>query len=220
VWLLVDMGPGMRFGTRVAFKSVIAARTAALLAWAAADTGDRVGGLVFDETRYLERRPAARTRGVLPLLKALSEPPLAAQGSGHASLSSAAQHLVQRVRPGSLVFVLSDFAGLGAHDEPWLARLAAGSELVLLHLYDPLEAAAPPPGRYPVSDGRQQAVVDTASATVRESWSGRFAAHVDRLDETCRRYRSHLISLRTDQPVGQTLSRELQPQRARAGGIR
>ena len=66
VWLLVDIGPRMRFGTRVAFKSVIAARAAALLAWAAADRGDRVGGMVFDESRSFERRPATRAHGLLP----------------------------------------------------------------------------------------------------------------------------------------------------------
>ena len=61
VWLLVDIGPGMRFGTRVAFKSVVAAQAAAaLLAWAAVDKGDRVGGVVFDEDRRIEYRPAAR----------------------------------------------------------------------------------------------------------------------------------------------------------------
>ena len=55
---VTDLGSGMRFGTRVAFKSVIAAQASALLAWAAADQGDRVGGLVFDEARDFERRPA------------------------------------------------------------------------------------------------------------------------------------------------------------------
>jgi uncharacterized protein (DUF58 family) len=30
LWLLVDQGPSMRFGTRVAFKSVVAAQAAAL----------------------------------------------------------------------------------------------------------------------------------------------------------------------------------------------
>ena len=43
VWLLVDQGAAMRFGTRVAFKSVIAAQAAALLGWAAVDRADRAG---------------------------------------------------------------------------------------------------------------------------------------------------------------------------------
>ena len=42
--LALDCNPGMRFGTRVRFKSVQAARAGALLAWMASAAGDRVGG--------------------------------------------------------------------------------------------------------------------------------------------------------------------------------
>lgn len=152
VWLLVDIGASMRFGTRVAFKSVIAARAAALLAWAAVDRGDRVGGLVFDETHHFERRPMTRTRGLLPLLKALTEAPIYGEEGGDGSLSVAAQHLVHLVRSGSLVFLISDFAGLLVNDGTWLARLGYCNEVVLVHVFDPLEAAAPPTGIYPVTD--------------------------------------------------------------------
>jgi uncharacterized protein (DUF58 family) len=230
VWLLVDMGPRMRFGTRIAFKSVIAARAAALLAWAAADKGDRVGGLVFDERGQFERRPAARTRGLLPLLNALADAshagllPDVPDGTGAAhsasTLSLAGRHLVHLVRPGSLVFLISDFAGFGDEDGAWLAHLGAGSELVLVHTYDPLETAAPPAGRYPVTDGVQRAVLDCAVSQLRSAWSQRFTDHVALLEAMCLRHRAHLISLRTDQPVGESLSAGLQPRLVRAGGIR
>lgn len=220
VWLLVDAGPGMRFGTRVAFKSVIAARAAALLAWAAADKGDRVGGLVFDESRRFERRPLARTRGVLPLLNALSDDaPAGSAGDGFGSLNEAGEHLVHLVRPGALVFVHSDFAGVKTGNAAWLARLVHGSEVVLLHIYDPLEAAAPPPGRYPVSDGSERGVLDTSSQVLREGWHDRFAAHVATLEKLSRLYSLHLISLRTDEPVGEALQRGLQPRRLRTGAV-
>ncbi len=220
VWLMVDLGPSMRFGTRVAFKSIIAARAAALLAWAAADKGDRVGGLVFDESRRFERRPVARTRGLLPLLKALSVDPIPGEEGGQPSLSAAAQQLVHLVRPGSLVFLLSDFAGLSRDDGAWLARLGAGSELVLVQIFDPLEAAAPPPGRYPVTDGTRRGMLDTRSAVGREAWYRRFSEHVSLLEDLSLRHHAHLISLRTDQPVGETLQRGLQPRIGRRGAIR
>ena len=60
VWLLVDMGPRMRFGTRIAFKSVIAAHAAALLAWAAVDQGDR---RAEDSPRFAKRGCQAVPRG-------------------------------------------------------------------------------------------------------------------------------------------------------------
>lgn len=214
VWLAVDQGPALRFGTRVAFKSVIAARVAALLAWAAAERGDRVGGLVFDETRRFESRPAGRARGVLPLLKALADGSVGAGAGGFPSLTPAAEHLVRQVRPGSLVVWISDFAGIGPDDGAWMARLG-GSELVLIHLFDPLEVAAPPPGLYPVSDGPIRRLLDTGQASGREAWTRRFEGHLARLREVCQRHRAHLISLRSDQPLGDALVRGLTPLRSR-----
>jgi uncharacterized protein (DUF58 family) len=219
VWLAVDQGPGMRFGTRVAFKSVIAARAAALLAWAAADQGDRVGGLVFDGAGHFECRPVPRTRGLLPLLNALARTgDTAAAGAGAtgpASLSGAAARLAQRVRPGSLVFLISDFAGLTLQDGAWLARLSGGSEVVLVQVFDPLEAVPPPPGRYPVTDGERQGVLDLRTTSRRQAWRQLFAERVALLEELGRRHHLHRMSLRTDQPVAEPLRLGLQP---RPGG--
>jgi len=215
VWLLVDQGPDMRFGTRVAFKSVLAARAAALLAWSAADRGDRVGGLVFDETRHLELRPAARSRGVLPLLRALATAPDPERRQGLTGFEQAAQRLVRLVHPGSLVFLLSDFAGLTA-DAAWLAKLGAGSELVLIMISDPLEAHAPPPGSYRVSDGNTSGLLDTRARHMREGYDGRFARHLALIEDLARKHQAHFIHLSTDQAPGQGLSRGLTPRREQA----
>jgi len=211
VWLLVDSSSRMHFGTRVAFKSVVAAQAAALLAWAVTDKGDRVGGLVFDETTHFERRPMARTAGLLPLLKALSDSPLNGQEGGYASMGAAAAYLAQRVRPGSLVFLLSDFAGLTEQDGSWLARLGRGNEVVLLNIFDPLETVAPPSGVYPVSDGARHGVLDTTHDAVQQSWNRRFAERRELLSEFSRSHHAHLLELRTDQPVGPALYSGLLP---------
>lgn len=215
VWLLVDQGPSMRFGTRVAFKSVIAAQAAALLGWAAVDRSDRVGGLVFDETRHLERRPAARSAGLLPVLERLTEPPVPG-GRGYDSVGDAAGHLVRLVRPGSLVAVISDFAGVTLNSGGWLAHLSGGSELLLVLVYDPLEAVAPPPGRYPVTDGPRRGILDMTAARSRELYDKRFQVRLETLERLARLHRAHLLSVATDEPVGPTLARGL---RARPVGL-
>lgn len=215
VWLLVDQGPTMRFGTRVAFKSVIAARAAALLGWAAVDRMDRVGGLVFDECRHLERRPAARTAGLLPLLERLAQPSgEGGCGRGHGSLVQAAVHLARLVRPGSLVAVISDFAGVTLAPGPWLTELATGNELMLVLIHDPLEALAPPPGLYPVTDGQRRGVLDLRWRRSRELYDRPFRARVETLERLARRHQAHLIDLATPDPVGPSLALAL---RARAG---
>jgi len=211
VWLLVDLGPSMRFGTRTAFKSVIAARAAALLAWAASEQGDRTGGLVYDETRHFERHPAPRTRGLLPLLNALSQRPLPGENGGHAGFTAAAGHLTRLVRPGSLVFLLSDFHNAVGHESDWLARLVVHSEVVLIDIVDPLELAAPPAGWYPVTDGVRRVFLDTTDPARRQAWQQRFSTRAERLADLARHHRAHLLRLRTDVPVGPALARGLHP---------
>jgi uncharacterized protein (DUF58 family) len=214
VWLLVDQGRSMRFGTRVAFKSVVAARTAALLGWAAVDRGDRVGGLVFDETRHLERRPAARAGGLLPLLDRLSSPVPIASGDGpaeglaggYASLAEAAGHLARLVRPGSLVAVISDLAGFLHGDRRWMTELAAGCEVIFLLVQDVIEIQAPPPGRYPVTDGLRRGLLDLLRAGARESYEAGFRDRLETLERLARRHRAHLLRLTAEVPVGPALA--------------
>jgi uncharacterized protein (DUF58 family) len=220
VWLLVDQGRSMQFGTRVAFKSVIAARAAALLGWAAADKGDRVGGMTFDEDSSAHHRPAAGNRGLLPVLYALSSDARTEHRAGFAGLADAANQFAPMVSSGSLVFVLSDFRDLNDANAAWMGRLGRHSELVLVQVFDPLEMAPPPPGRYPVSDGEHRRLLDTSAAPLRSDWESHFHERNKRLEHLCLQHQAHLIGLRTDQPVGETLQRELGPQRFVSGVVR
>ena len=207
VWLLVDQGPSMRFGTRVAFKSVVAARVAALLGWAAVDRGDRVGGLVFDEVRHLERRPAARGAGLLPLLERLAAPGEPGMGQGGwTGLATAASHLAALVRPGSLIALVSDFADLDEPDGAWIARLASGSELLLVLVHDPIEASAPPAGRYPVLMGGRRGILDLTGAGARTRYQAAFERRSALLERLARLHGAHWLRLSTVDPVGPALA--------------
>ena len=57
VLVVVDQRMGMYFGSVRSFKSVVAARVAALSAWMAFLAGDRVGGLVFSDAGLDSVRP-------------------------------------------------------------------------------------------------------------------------------------------------------------------
>ncbi len=68
VVLFLDLNPGMFFGSRGMLKSVVAARAAALIAWAAAAHGDRIGGLLFNGG-YCDLQPRGGKHGVLRLIR-------------------------------------------------------------------------------------------------------------------------------------------------------
>ncbi len=186
ILLLLDFSPSLYFGTREALKSVIAARLAATIAWTAAFNGDRVGAILASPARNLELRPTGGRRGALRLLKALVEasrdfPGAASAGRGREPLRDLILQGRRTLRPGSRIFLLSDFFALYPKLETDLARLHRHSDLVLCHLIDPLELAPPPPGRYEISDGARCARLDTSDRTVAEAWRRTFAERRQKL---------------------------------------
>jgi uncharacterized protein (DUF58 family) len=165
VVLLIDFNPSMYFGTRVAFKSYVAAKLAALLAWTASAQGDRVGGLLFSSSTHHEFMPKSRDSGVLPLLATLSDytrHPQKPFNTTPRTLSDALKRLRRVTKPGSLIVLISDFYTMDDHCEQQLSRLRRHNNLIAYHLCDPLELAPPRPGRYPVTNGTDAFCFDTS----------------------------------------------------------
>lgn len=162
LYCLVDQRTPMHFGTRAAFKSVLAAHLAALAAWAAAEGGERFGALIAGAPpRHIASGAPQGTAAALCTA-------LAANPSGDAPpLDALAARAALDAAVGTRFVVVSDFSD----DENTLAQalkaLRARGELVLLWVVDPLELRLPPPARYPVTDGREQLVLDAASQRVR-----------------------------------------------------
>lgn len=230
VLLLVDQRPHMRFGTRDAYKSVVAARAAATLAWSARDGGDRVGGLVLTSApleRSLHAPQRSRAR-LLHFLGALSDATShESVGTGSEPpppmLADALALLARTSRPGTLLHVIGDFADL---DEPeraaatarQLARLARRCEVACVLVYDALEAAAPPPGAYRVSDGARVLELPAASRRWREQYAARFAARRERLETLCRERGMAFVALATGDDCATVLRAARAAHGARAAG--
>ncbi len=203
VLLLADFHPGMYFGSRQQFKSVLAGRLAALLGWASVRAGDRVGGLVCGADGHREIQPAARQEGLLPLLRAMVLLQPTAPGSPVSGrLDQALLRLARLARPGSLVVVLSDFRELGDDGDRHLRALTRHNDVIAGLLYDPLEAAPPPAGRYRLGIGAGRWNLDTARSSVAERWAAQFLAHRESVRRLCRRHSIHFMqSATSDRPL-------------------
>jgi len=217
VLVLVDQRPHMRFGTRDAFKSVLAARAAATVAWAARDGGDRVGGIILsnaplDQSVHAPQR--SRTR-LLHFLHALSdatshERAVAGNELPPPTLGDALSLLARTSRPGTLLHVISDFADLDAGDvasgcENDLARLARRCEVACVLVHDRLEAEAPADGQYRVSDGTRVLELPAGNRRWRNEYAARFAARRERLESLCRRRGMAFLPLETGEDCAAAL---------------
>jgi uncharacterized protein (DUF58 family) len=180
--VVVDLRRSMRFATRVAYKSVIAARLAAMLGWAAADNRDRVGALVFNDQAIGEVKPVAGARGVSAVIRSIvSMHQSPVTGEISTDLSSVLQRLDQRIHAGSSVVLLSDFYGYDTASKGGGNRLLANNHVASIQIYDPLEAGLPPPALYSVSDGLARSHFDSSDQAGRDAYAHAFERRAEAL---------------------------------------
>lgn len=195
VLLFVDLGHGMFFGS-TRLKSTQAVRAAALLAWAAEQAGDRIGGVIVAGDDHRTRPALPRREAVLLLLKTLVElQPRAPRPPVPDICDDGLARLVHIAHPGSLILVLSDFQTLSGDAERFLKRLSQHNDVLLVQVYDALEAEPPPPGRYRLGVPGQLVDLDSNAAASR--WRQHFAERQRRLERLTRRLGCPLIGLST-----------------------
>jgi len=208
VLVMVDLRASMHFATQGCFKSVNASRAAALLAWAAHHRGDRIGGLIFGDTKHRELKPKLGRQAALRFVHQLAEHPdwqtreRVDGDDGEQQLTQAMSALRRVARPGSLVVILSDFQGFGRSAQAYLSAVARHNEVLALFLNDPIERHLPPPGRYRLVAGEEEMAIDTYTKAARRDYANAFEARSHALEVFCHRYGVHLLPLSTeDDPV-------------------
>lgn len=205
VMLCLDYRRSMRFATRGAFKSVAASRIAALLAWAASLNGDRIGGLLFNDQQHTSLKAQRGKHAVLNLFHRMSEMhEQISERTADDRLANQLSYLRHLCRPGSLVFIASDFQPLSNNSEKHLIELSRHCEVVLIHMYDPIEAELPAAGLYRFKDANSDVQINTRNKKQRQQHQQRFEEHRQQLGTLARKHRMHCISCTTEKdPIEQ-----------------
>ena len=206
VVFLVDFNPGMFFGSTQSLKSVVAARTAALIAWAVARKGDRIGALIINQTHH-ELPPKMGKRGALQLIrelvnhsdpqKVLAKTATSTSLSKHENLNDELKRLRKIARPGSLVFLISDFYSVNEDTAHHLRSLSRHCDIQAIQIVDPLEISPPPPEQYYVTDGEKVSLLNTSAKKGREHYQSFFDQHHQQVRELMRKQKIPLFQLST-----------------------
>lgn len=204
VVFLTDFNPSMYFGTRVAFKSVLAARLSALIAWTVVRQGDRVGGLIYSANQHNEFVPRSRESGILPWLASLSDYSNQLENQNQTSprlFSDALLRLRRVVKPGSITVLISDFYQFDQGSEEHLNRLRAHSDVLVYHICDPLEMLAPRPDLYAMTNGREELLLDTRIDQTRENYQKYWEDKQDRLQSLFKRMQIQYVAVTAEQDL-------------------
>jgi len=213
--VILDQSDSMFFGSRVAFKSVIAAKTAALLAWATLQRGDRSGGIIFSDEGLRDIKPRRSRHAVLEFLEqiinfnhSLNRGALK-QHSQTNSLTDSLQHARRITKPGSELFIISDFQSFDGSAQRHLFQLAQHNDVVCVMIQDPMEAELPLPGLYNISNGQQRSQVDLGDKTLRTQYQQAYQQHIDDLQSQLDQLKIPLLKISTEQEPLQALQRGL-----------
>lgn len=223
VFVLADLSQSMQFGSVLLTKAVQTAHLAALLGWHARERGDKFGGIVFNNQQIRELKPASRHVSVLRYLQQMIE--LNRQAAGNAinsqvtsqplpatppasSLSLACGQLRRLVRPGSLVYLISDFSTLDQTVLRHLQSMQQHNEIRLCRVLDPLDQMLPAQayGQLLLTDGQQQLPLTLGSRQLAEHYQQQQQQVLDSQTQLMRKLGLPLMQLSCAQSLRTQLS--------------
>jgi len=214
VFIVIDFNPSMFFGTRIAFKSVIAARLAAIIAWINIKQGDRIGGLLFGGEDNQIFMPSILDTRLLQFLSAISHQTHqynTQSPSKNTTFSEALQRTIQVIKPGSLIILISDFYQLDPLSEQQIARLQVHNDVIAYRICDVLELTTPPANNYPITDGVDEQNLSLDTRAARKAYQDFCDERLNAMLHLCKRLAiCHAdITAQTDLPalIAQTFSR-------------
>ncbi|WEN16086.1 DUF58 domain-containing protein [Rhodanobacter sp. AS-Z3] len=211
--ILLDTHASMRFGTRVRFKSVQAARAAAAAAWYAVRAGERVGVMAFGQADQWVR-PQAGPRGALAACGALFDSDRRATDERTEPLSAALERAGRVLHGASRVLLISDgFSGDDASRKR-LLDLGRHAQVSVLVVADALELALAAPGRYPLEHAGERRDVVLQSERQRVDFQRALGAGPAHLSELAQSLGLHWASIDTTADAFDAVSRLLGVRRA------
>lgn len=206
--LVVDQRRGMFFGTRRCMKSVAAAEAAALAAWRVFHAGDRVGAIVYDDTEVTEIAPHRSRQRVMQILQtvvaknhALSSE--STQTNNPHMINTALARAVRLAKHDCLVCLIAGGGGADEETVRLCTQIAAHNDMIVVFVYDPMEAELPPGGRLVFADGELQIEVDGRDTRLGAGFNEEFRQRLEWMRHITRQRQTPLIPISTERGVAE-----------------
>lgn len=185
VLVFVDQTQSMFFGSGVRLKSIAAAELGALEIWRAVENGERIGGAIATNEEVILAKPRHGTTAATKMLFHIAEAnrSLTRETFKRISASEAVANLLNISKQRFKIVIVSDFQGFPNDWEEIVKRLARKNYLDLVHIYDPIEETLPPPGRYAISDGKENAIFSSGDPDLSDEYEKAFNQKKSRLSQ-------------------------------------
>ena len=218
VIVVVDQRLPMFFGSEKNMKSYVAAEIAALTAWRVMSSGDRVGAILFNDTRSVKINPSRsekKTINWLGDLVAMNNDLSVTPGhdSNPQALTDALLLLERSVGHDYLIVLISDFYGWDEYSMGVIARINQHNDIICSLVYDPLERSISNAHSLIISDGSYQLEVDPTQHNIGDKFEASFKSSLSHVTEDLRQHSIPVLPVDTVAPVTDQLRQKLGGQR-------
>ena len=198
--LMVDVSGSRMFGTTDYLKKNIITELAAVLAFSASQTGDKVGCIFFSDKVEKFIPPKKGRSHILAIIRELVG--FVPESNGTA-ISEAVRYLTGVNKKRCTAFLLSDFLNSKRDDEALSDALKIATsrhDIIALKVTDPREKEMPDVGIVELQDSEtaRKVWVDTSSRAVRDHYAEKWAEREEKTRELLLHNRIDIADISTD----------------------
>ena len=198
--LMVDVSGSRKFGSTEQTKQNIITEIAAVLAFSAAQTGDKVGCIFFSDKVEKFIPPKKGRSHILMIIRSLIE--FTPQSEGTA-LSEAVRYMTNVNKKRCSTFILSDFINPKSDMTPLEDALKIATsrhDLVAIRVSDPRDKMLPDVGIIEMRDAEsgEKVWVDSSSAAVREYFAQQWESRNLQMENLLKHNRIDTAEVATD----------------------
>ena len=203
-FIFVDQSPTMGFGSKHKTKAVVAGELASFIAHKVKKSGDRVGGLVYSGNNYEMITPKRDPKNIIYFLQKIVE-------ANHRiyedkefdfenSLSEIINKLNNVITHDYLVFFISDFHRYHKDVIEYLSQISLHNDLVLIKVYDEMEAEMPKE-KMMISNKEHQINVDGKNKILHKDLTSDFDQNYKNFKSELEKYEISIFKINTANPI-------------------
>jgi len=219
VWLVISQMNSMFFGSKERMKSVSAAHTAALFAFKALETGDRVGAVVYNNEEVKFFKASSSKNNVVNIMTEIERQNnlLEAHNADNSkgNLGASLKILSSLAKHDDLVVLIGDGRAMDEESAKHMTRINAHNDVIGVLVYDPMEENIVSSSSLFFTDGAETVDLDSTD----KGFIGRYKARLSKREEAfkhlSRKNALPVLSITTERSVLDQLYEQLSLHRSR-----
>ena len=219
VWLVISQMNSMFFGSTERMKSVSAAHTAALFAFKALETGDRVGAVVYNNDEVKFFKASSSKNNVVQIMTEIERQNNLLKASNDnnlkMNLGEALKTLSALAKHDDLVVLIGDARAMDEESAKQITRINAHNDVIAVLISDPMEEEIVKSSSLFFTDGVDTVDVDSSTDSFRAKYKARRDVMRDKMGQLSRKNALPVVVISTESPVLDQLYAQLNVHRGR-----